>query len=273
VNFKTTVIVVDNPEGTGDKTLRESGLTLMYPCFGQEDRILKLLEVWDAWSEDVKQHVDIILIDDHGTPSIEDMLVDREMDYNLSVYRILDDINNNMSGAMNLGMMAAVTPWLLSMDTDYTFMPDVMQQLLDFKPHRNEVYHFFLERVPHDERVSKMQRAHTNTFLLHKDTFTALNGFDEDFSCAADAEVQRYGFHENNFIHKFQHGGYQLVEQRGYIATEWKDDPPLRGAGNVPTNTRLGKRMCKAKLRDELPCSTDMLRFNWKKVMQVRRKP
>ena len=133
---------------SGDNTLRDLGLTLIYPCFGQEKRISRLLKVWDAWSDDVKQHVSIILVDDHGTPSIEDMLSGITLyDYNLSVYRILDDVKHNIPGAMNLGMMVASTPWILTMDTDYTFKPDVMQNLLDFKPHQQNVYAFFKHRL------------------------------------------------------------------------------------------------------------------------------
>ncbi len=171
-----------NPEGTGDKTLRELGLTLIYPCFGQEKRIFRLLKVWDAWSEDVKEHVSIILVDDHGTPSIEDLLADRTMDYNLSVYRIQDDLEYNLPGALNLGIMVAFTPWVLTMDTDYSFEPVVMQRLLDFKPHQQEVYSFFLDTVIAGIHQASDTRVHTNIFLLHKDVFTDLNGFDEDFS-------------------------------------------------------------------------------------------
>ena len=85
-----------NPKGTGDKTLRDQGLTLMYPCFGQEKRIYKLLKIWDAWSDDIKDNVQILLIDDHGTPSVENMLSDKTMDYNLSVYRIQNDLKYNI---------------------------------------------------------------------------------------------------------------------------------------------------------------------------------
>ena len=254
----------ESPEGTGNTTLRESGLTLMYPCFGQEKRISKLLEVWDAWSDDVKKHVRIILIDDHGTPTIESMLSDRPMDYDLSVYRILDDIKHNIPGAMNLGMMVACTPWILTMDTDYTFKPDVMQNFLGFKPHQQNIYAFFQQREPHDEAVNRRERTHTNTWLMHKETFTALNGFDEDFSGTVGAEVQQYGFHDIAFLVKFQREGYQYVQQRGYMATEWKDD--LSSVGNTKENTKLGKIMWRAKINDLMPTSTDMLRFKWIKV-------
>lgn len=263
----TEVRIDENPDGAGDKTLRELGLTLMYPCFGQEKRIFKLLKVWDAWSDDVKQHVSIILIDDHGIPSIESMLSGRPMDYNLSVYRILDDIKHNMPGAINLGMMAASTPWLLTMDTDYTFKPDVMQNLLDFKPHQQTVYTFFQQREPHDERVNKMERTHTNTFLIHKDTFTDLNGFDEDFSGTVGAVVQQYGFHDVAFVNKVLDEDYRYVKQCGYMATEWKDDPIVPSIENTKVNTRLGKIMYRAKVNYVMPYSTDMLRFKWKKVM------
>ncbi len=256
-----------NPEGTGDKTLRELGLTLMYPCFGQEQRIFRLLKVWGAWSDDIKDNVQIILIDDHGTPSVEEMLSGITLyDYNFSVYRIQDDLKYNMPGALNLGMMVASTPWILTMDTDYSFQPDVMQRLLDFKPYQKEVYAFFLERDPVDEQLAKLDRTHTNTFLLHKDTFTSLNGFDEDFSGKGSDGVQPYGFHDNAFIYKLKGAGHVYVQQRGYIATEWKDDVVDQNIEYTAENTKLGKGTYHAKREGKLPFSTDMLRFKWTRV-------
>ncbi len=280
-----------NPEGTGDKTLRELGLTLIYPCFGQEKRLSRLLKVWDAWSDCIKDSVQIILIDDHGTPSVEDMLLDKTMDCTLSVYRIQDDLKYNMPGALNLGTMVASTPWILTMDTDYSFQPDVMQRLLDFKPYQNEVYAFFLNRVTAGEPLINDTRVHTNTFLLHKDVFTDLNGFDEDFSgrwsnelqpvlrelgdsslpSKFSKDIQGYGYHDNAFIQKLQDTGYTYVKQCGYIATEWKDETVDENIEYTAVNRRLCKGIYNAKRQGKLPYSTDMLRFKWKRVRHQRR--
>lgn len=253
----------ENPEGTGDQTLRESGLTLMYPCFGQEKRISKLLKEWDAWSDDLKDNVQIILIDDHGTPSVEDMLSDKTMDCNLSVYRIQDDVKNNMPGAMNLGMMVASTPWILTMDTDYSFPLDVMQRLLNFKPDQKEVYSFYLDRVTAGVHVPRDTKVHTNTFLIHKDMFTYLNGFDEDFG----GDPDRYGYHDCAFIYKLKEVGYTYVQQRGYIATEWVDDIVENTECNTAANRKQNARVWQAKKQGKIPYSTDMLRFKWKRVI------
>ncbi len=278
-----------NPDGTGGKTLRELGLTLMYPCFGQEKRIFRLVEEWDAWGEDLKQHVKIILIDDHGTPSIESMLSGRTMDYDLSVYRIQDDVKHNIPGAMNLGVMAASTPWILTMDTDYSFPLNDMHRLLNFKPAQGEVYSFFLDRVTAGVHVARYKKVHTNTFLIHKDVFIDLNGFDEDFSgkwsnklqpvlrelgvlpAVFPKGIQGYGYHDCSFIHKLTWAGYTYVKQRGYVATEWVDDVVENTIENTEANTRLGKGVYAAKRQGTLPHSTDMLRFKWKRVLHNRR--
>ena len=280
-----------NPEGTGDKTLRELGFTLIYPCFGQEKRISRLLKVWDAWSDDIKDNVQILLIDDHGTPSVEDMLLDKTMDCNLAVYRIQDDVKYNLPGALNLGIMVASTPWILTMDTDYSFEPAVMQRLLSFKPHQKEVYSFFLDTVIAGIHQSSDTRVHTNTFLLHKDVFTDLNGFDEDFSgkwsnalqpvlrklgdsslpLKFSKSIQGYGYHDNSFLQKLQDAGYTYVKQHGYFATEWRDDKVDENIEYTAVNRRLCKGIYNAKRQGKLAFSTDMLRFKWKKVSQQRR--
>jgi len=267
----------------GNESLRELGLTLMYPCFGQEKRIFKLLKVWDEWSDDVKDHVQINLIDDHGTPSVEEMLSNKTMDYNISVYRIQDDLKYNIAGALNLGMMLADTPWILTMDTDYSFQPDVMQSLLDFRPNRYEVYGFFLDRaIPHE---LPERNVHTTTFLLHKDTFIDLNGFDEDFSGTWSHELQPklremgtqdrkfpkdvfgYGYFDNAFVWSLKCAGYTYVKQRGYLATEWMEDAVGENVEYVATNRKLCRSIWSAKKAGKLPWSTDMLRFKWKRVI------
>ena len=264
-------------------TLRESGLTLMYPCFGQEKRISKLLKVWDEWSDDVKDHVQINLIDDHGTPSIEEMLSNRTMDYNISVYRIKDDLPYNIAGALNLGMMLAATPWILTMDTDYSFQPDVMQRLLDFKPNKKEVYGFFLDRaIPHE---LPERNVHTTTFLLHKDTFIDLNGFDEDLTGKWSNElqpklrglglldpkfpkdIQGYGYEDNLFLHKLKEAGYEYVLPQEYVATEWLDDAADEHKEYADINRKLCRCIFNAKKRGEIPFSKNMLRFKWKRVI------
>ena len=267
----------------GNESLRELGLTLMYPCFGQEKRIFKLLKVWDEWSDDVKDHVQINLIDDHGTPSVEEILSNKTMDYNISVYRIQDDLKYNIAGALNLGMMLADTPWILTMDTDYSFQPDVMQSLLDFRPNRYEVYGFFLDRaIPHE---IPERNVHTTTFLLHKDTFIDLNGFDEDLTGnwsnklqprlrelglldpKFPEDVQGYGYEDNSFLYRLQHEGYEYVLPHGYLATEWIDDTADEHKEYAAINRKLCRCIFNAKKRGELPESTDMLRFKWKRVI------
>lgn len=259
----TEIRYAESRDGVGDKTLRELGLTLMYPCFGQEKRISRLAAGWDSWSDDLKQHVSIILIDDHGTPPIEDMLMGKVTDINLSVYRIQDDVKYNMAGAMNLGMMIASTPWILSMDTDYNFPPQDMQDLLDFRPIKDETYAFYLDRVTDGVHVARDTKVHTNTFLIHKDMFTDLNGFDEDFSGGPG-----YGYHDCAFRLKLKEAGYVVVYQRGYTATEWVDDTKV---GYTVEDQGHNAIIWRDKREGKVPNSTDMLRFKWKRVLHNRR--
>ena len=269
-----------NPAGTGDKTLRELGLTLMHPFFGEEKRLLKLFEILDAWSDDLKDNVQIILIDDHGTPSVKDMISDKTMDYNLSVYRIQDDLKFNTPGALNLGMMLAATPWILTMDSDCTFEPDVMQKLLDFKPEQKNVYHFFRNRITDDPKKIGNVRVLPCTLLLHKDAFIEVNGFDEDYTgewstelmkhvpgYENSADVEGYATFDNAFMSSVDVAGYGRIHQRGYIVDEWMPDKVGTKVLYSFRETLFNKRLFRAKLNGFLPFSTDMLRFKWKRVM------
>lgn len=283
----TEIRTDENPDGTGDTALRDLGLTMMHPFFGEEQRLLKMLDIWDAWSDDVKDRVQLILIDDHGSPSVEEMIADRTIDYNLSVYRIHDSLTANMAGAVNLGMMLAATPWILTMDSDYSFLPEVMHRLLSFKPDQGDVYSFLLDPPRMYKGVTSVP--HTNTFLLHKDAFIDINGFDEDFTgkwsrelqpvlrkikgglpAGFSEDVQGYGYQDNAFHHQLRGAGYVDVTQHGYVATLMTDD--VVGKGYNKTNIRLNRGIFYAKREGEIPWSTDMLRFKWTRVIHNTRK-
>ena len=273
-----------DPEGRGDKSLRELGLTLMHPFFGEEQRMLKMFDIWDDWSDDVKDEVQLILIDDHGTPSVEEMFSDRIVDYNLSVYRIQDDLKFNVPGALNLGMMMAATPWILTMDSDCAFKPDVMQRLLDFKPDRGEFYSFYRERITEGsfkgEEFLDNIKVLPCTILLHKDQFIAVNGFDEDFTGTwstqymdqlkyrSDLErIEGFGYFDNAFVHRINGEGYRYIQQHGYLVTEWM--PDLVGKNTVygGRERTFNRRVWRYKQLGHIPFSTDMLRFKWERVM------
>jgi len=285
-----------NPEGTGDNSLRDLGLTLMHPFFGEEKRLFKMLEIWADWSDDVKDNVQLLLIDDHGTPSIEEMLSGITLyDYNISVYRVQDDLEFNIPGALNLGMMLAATPWILTMDSDCAFEADVMQDLLDFKPYHKEFYGFFRKRITsasfkdgrgQDEMFAKVNtRVLPCTILLHKDAFININGFDEDFTGTWSKEFKKhvagysdkktdpddnfpgFGIFDNAFLHRLYGAGYKYVHQRGYIATEWMPDVVGKTATYTDTNRTLNKRIWRAKQKGDIPWSTDMLKFKWTRVI------
>ena len=267
-------------EGIGTKTLRKLGLTVVHPFFGEEERLKLLMNNWAEWSVDVKQHVNLILVDDHGTPSIEDLLTPafrNSCDLNLSVYRILDDLSWNTPGALNLGFMTAATPWILTMDSDCTFDAATMQRLLDFKPDKQDVYSFQRLRVSKDETLVENQRVLPCTILIHKDTFLNVNGFDEDFTGAWSGG---YGIFDNSFWQSCVDAGYNSVRQPGYVATEWMTDV----CGGTPAQDLAGydarsfnKKIWRCKQRGEkttemepydftLGHSKKMLRFRWEQV-------
>ena len=263
-------------EGTGPESLRDAGVTLVHTFFGEVKRLEQLRKTWASWPEVVKDNIKIIIVDDHGTPSIEELISleeARAANMNLSIYRIQDDLKNNAPGALNLGCMAAATPWILTMDSDNSFDADTIQRLLEFRPEHDRFYMFYRHRTTNVTGEPGANKVIPCTILLHKDLFLEANGFDEDLAGEWSVKYTHgglpgYALWDHalvaRLIDEFRH---TKVIQDGYVAMEWMSDVVGPHVESNYWDVRLNRSVWRKKQRGELPFSTDMLRFKWKRVL------
>jgi hypothetical protein len=249
---------------------RLDNLTLIHPFFGEKKRFALQFDHWMSLSEELKNRLNIVVVDDHGTPSVESLMTDErkaKCDFNLTILRIDDDIKYNTAGALNLGIIISATPWVLIMDSDCAFL-DNMQEILDLKPHRNRFYKFNRQRITEDKAKEAVTRYLPCTILMYKDMFLDINGFDEDF---CNATVDGYGHFDIFFSQRAIKAGYKQGQIKTIPATEWMEDivgdKVQRGEKAGIRNRKLGYR----KNGGEVPISTDMLRFKWHVAFRNKR--
>lgn len=254
------------PGGAGSVSLYEQRLTVIHPFFGEEERLKLLFETWKGYSQKIKDSLDIIIVDDHGSPSVRSLLppsVTKRIDFNLTVYEIEDDLKHNTPGALNLGILTALTPWVLIMDSDCTFSNEHMDKIMAYRPVEDTSYKFNRLRVTEDAHKATNERFLPCTMLMHKSLYFGIGGFDEDFT---GEYTGGYAFFDNHFDHKLLDAKYHCLIVRDIIATEWMEDVVGPKVSRSRDEELINKRIMYGKLLGETPNSHHMLRFSWKKV-------
>jgi len=262
-----------------DLTLEElGGISLIHPCWNDEERLELQFKEWERWSERVCRNVDITLIDDHSdapvTFSEDKLAVLREKGISISIYRIIDDLKWNTPGALNLGFTMAPKDWILTMDSDCFFDAENMEKLLDFKPRDDRLHKFNRKRFGTTEADNWLNNTRhlPCTILLYRDIFTTLNGFDEDFT---GERTGGYGFFDTDFDYRANTMGFPMDIVEGVVAGEWLPSvsgPPVfpgitRGESGHEKFHRINRKLCRQKQMGKVPQGMEILRFEWEKTL------
>ena len=129
-------------------------VTVVYTYFGQEERIPGI----------VNQKLNTVIVDDCSSKPLGPI-------DGVRVFRILDDIRWNQPGARNLGVHVS-DGWIICADIDHLVTHEMVKELKRYRWVRGNIY--FLGREDDD-------MLH-NFFLVHKEDFDYMGGWDEDFS-------------------------------------------------------------------------------------------
>ncbi len=151
-------------------------ISLVIPYYNHPDFLNFQLNIWNNYSDEVKDKIEIILVDDCSEISIIDLPNLPKFPENLKIYRILEDIPWNEKGARNLGATAATADWLLHTDFDHWFDDENLKKLIALKKDNNHLYRF--ERLKNGEKYKQHKESH----LISTKKFFKIGGFDEDFS-------------------------------------------------------------------------------------------
>lgn len=144
----------------------------------------------------VRQYLQFVLVDDC---SAEQITIPPQINLNIKLYRILDDIPWNQSGAKNLGITMSPTSKILSTDVDHYIPPELLGTLLEIPTPCRQIFVFERE-TEYGEKI----KSHKNTFFTSKSTFFESLGYDEQF-CG------NYGQDDNMFLLLQQYMGVRVM--------------------------------------------------------------
>lgn len=135
--------------------------------------LIELLSRYNTYAKEVMAPIQFVIIDD-GSPL--PVSIPKEINLNISVYRITTDIRWNQCGARNLGVVYAKSPKILLTDSDHYFPEKLLQNILKSKIPRRTLYKF--KRMDH--HGSAISKA-ANIFYTSKSIFFQALGYDEEF--------------------------------------------------------------------------------------------
>jgi glycosyltransferase involved in cell wall biosynthesis len=251
--------------------LKDTGLTIIHPFYNDgKERISLQFEAWETYPDWVWDAVDVVLIDDGSDPSLESHYPkDNGLNFNLKIYRIKEDLRYNLPGAWNLGFNAANTDWVYAFDSDHIHTKENFIKVLTELDAQSDCY-YQLERRRHTsiEKRKRPGRMATGSWLVLKEYWTAVDGFDEDLT---GERSQSWGYWEHDFTDRLNNLVPKVCPPGIFIEEYLPDYFGYPPGLHVGWNNRKNRRRYTAKMRGEIEHPTEILRFDWEQVYEQRR--
>jgi predicted glycosyltransferase involved in capsule biosynthesis len=153
-------------------------LTLILPYYRNQGMLIEQQRVWRAYPEEIKRHFHAIVVDDGSPKYAARQVVQPTGIASFRLYRCDVDVRWNWLFCRNLGVSQASTVWVLLTDVDHLLPSDTLRNLLTMELDSNRVYR--LSRV--DAPDLTPYKPHPNTWLMTRQMYDAIGGYDERFS-------------------------------------------------------------------------------------------
>lgn len=205
--------------------------------------IKRHLTEWLKMPDDVR----FLVVDDHSKIPFENEIP------RLNIYRVDDDIQWGQGGAKNLGFAVALTDWVLYFDIDHLITKEVFDEIIKLdRSDKLTCYKFGRTTNGEDDGTTK------SVFLMSKEAFELVGGFDEDFS-------GHYGYEDVLFndlcLRKLNVKTIAEIKVPCFVRDEIYDEDY-----EFKRDRTINKGKLMAKLNSDYK-NGDRLRFKWHKVL------
>lgn len=168
-------------ESSDDQLKILRGITQVTPYYNNPRMLEHHVENWGYYPDEVLQHLQIIIVDDHSFHNQRAEVVlsraDQRIRDRIRLFYVEDDIPWNQHGARNLGALSARTDWLWCADMDrimlYPFMRMAMAAELEQRPYASRG----MDRRKYLSRVDLPKT--TNQFFIPRKVYWEAGGYDE----------------------------------------------------------------------------------------------
>jgi hypothetical protein len=159
-------------------------LSIVLPYYMNADMLAEQARAWSAYPEELKAHIEIVIVDDGSPLCYEaDSIVLASDLPPLRIYRVIEDIPWHQHGARNLGAHVATGDWLYLGDMDHVIPAESMAQMVRLCNYE-AIYTFGRVDAPDMRPTMKngVRKPHPNTFLMPRRVFWTIGGYDEDLT-------------------------------------------------------------------------------------------
>lgn len=157
-------------------------VTLVYPFYDNRFMLLRHLQEWLEYSPALKVAVKINIVDD-ASPNCRASEIVNEFGYtglDIRVWRVQEDIPWNQDGARNLAMLHAATEWTYMTDMDHLLPKKQAEFMMLFIEELARPGEYYMPTQALTNGVKLLP--HPNSYLMRRDDFWAMGGYDEDFA-------------------------------------------------------------------------------------------
>lgn len=249
--------------------MRLDRFTLCIPFYSQQYMLECQFENLLSYPRDVRERIDVIVIDDCSPERAATVVTP---DDGVALYRIVDDIPWNRSGARNLAAHVCETDWLVHVDTDHVLPPDAAEAMFEAEVDPDSWYRFPRFRVGKADETRRKDvigdeveygaiKPHIDSYLCTTDMYWAAGGYNEDFSgCLGGgspflAELTKVG------------GEPKLLPEPVCLHVYTRDVIPDASVFTLSRDTSEYRRRRKALRESGTIKGHDPLRFEWERLM------
>ena len=236
-------------EGSGNR------LTSVYSYYNAPENLRCQLDLWGRYPRKLRRRLRFVLVDDASREPLE---LPNPPALNLALYRIEEDVGWNNGGARNLGAYVAEDGWLFLSDIDHQVPAETCRRMLEFTAEADPGCYYTFRRFCRGRRLPWPP----NLFLVHRETFSKLGGYDENLSGHYGGEdVLIRALLDRSCRHVEKPWEIEVEESTSYARPS---DEPDRG--KLQRNDRLVReKLAAPDYRPQRP-----LRFGWHKVAEFR---
>jgi hypothetical protein len=152
-------------------------LTIIYPYYCNPEFLRQQVARWSTFHPLLRQHLSAIVVDDGSPEPAEDVLRGLDQPFPIRLFRIGVDVRWNWLAARNIGFHHAPEGWCLVTDMDHV-IPETTATSVVYGQHDPGVIYGF-SRI---ESTGEPVAAHPNSWLLTRQMFWRVGGYDETLS-------------------------------------------------------------------------------------------
>jgi len=239
-------------------------LTITMPYYEAPEMLKKHLENWCSYSDDLADRVSIVLVDDGSPkyPAAEVLKVSKLPRSPIKLFRVLENIPWNHGGARNLGMHNAPEGWVLSTDIDLMLTPDNLERLMGMTLDPLKSYR--PGRVRQSESGEERIKPHRETFIMTREMFWKIGGFDEDFNGYWNGVFYPFLKNARRMCSVIELHGVDLLSCDNFLDSMVTDWGRIDSKWDININREM---RCKQHQAARAYNPVNPLRFKWKQVL------